>query len=220
MEIVGFWMIVAGIAIAAVAYVWLLVVAFRLRVLWGVALLVFPPAALVFLCFDPRRAAVPLTLYLLAGVVIGVPFALNSYAQHFIDLGAYEKIVDGERNLTLTGWDRKDYSVLDAKPDAVVLQMANADVDDRTLEHLRNMKRLRELDLNDTAVTDAGLAVLGGLPNLQVLRLRKTQITDEGFRQYLAYKDSLMELDLTGTQVKSKTVREWKAAKEGRKALR
>ena len=57
MEIVGFWMIVAGIAIAAVAYVWLLVVAFRLRVLWGVVLLLFPPAALLFLCFHPRRAA-------------------------------------------------------------------------------------------------------------------------------------------------------------------
>lgn len=220
MEVVGFWMILGGIALAAVAYLWLVVNAFRTRVLWGAALLLFPPSALVFVFMHFRKALVPLILLLSAGAVVGAPYAVNSFSQHFIDLGPYEKVIDGERHLTLTGWDRKDYSVLDARPDTVVLQMANADVDDGTLEHLRNMRRLRELDLNDTQVTDAGLAVLAGLPGLQTLRLRNTHITDEGFQKSLADKDSLTELDLQGTQVASKTVRAWKAAKDGRKALR
>ena len=176
--------------------------------------------ALLFLCFHARRAVAPLLLFLTGGVFIGVPYALNSYSLHYVGLGAYESKVDGEPNLTLTGWDKKDYSVLKARTDVVVLQMANADVNDDTLQNLRDMRRLRELDLNDTGVTDAGLAVLSELPNLRTLRLRNTHITDAGFRQSLAEKDSLMELDLLGTQVASKTVRTWKAAKEGRKALR
>jgi hypothetical protein len=220
LEIVGFWMIVGGIALAAIAYLWLVVNAFRTRVLWGLALLLFPPSALVFICLHFRKALVPLLVMVLAGAVVGAPYAVNSFSQHFIDLGPYEKVVDGERHLTLTGWDRKDYSVLDARPDTIVLQMANADVDDKTLEHLRGMKRLRELDLSDTQVTDAGLPVLADLPNLETLRLRNTHITDEGFQKCLADKETLMELDLQSTQVASKTARTWKNAKEGRKYLR
>lgn len=220
MEIFGFWMIVGGIALAAIAYIWLLAAAFRTRIAWGLACLLFPPSALVFVCVHFRRALAPLVLLLLAGACIGVPYAVNSFAVHFVDLGPYEKMVDGERNLTLTGWDRKDYGVLDARPDTVVLQMANSDVNDQTLEHLRSMTRLRELDLNDTQVTDAGLAVLAALPRLETLRLRNTRITDEGFQKNLAEKESLMELDLQGTQVASKTVRAWKAARDGRKALK
>jgi hypothetical protein len=63
------------------------------------------------------------------------------------------------------------------------------------------------------------LLVLKELPELKTLRLSKTKITDEGFREYLEPLDGLRELDLRGTQVKSATVRAWKAAKEGRKAV-
>ena len=34
-----------------------------------------------------------------------------------LDLGPREKLVDGQRHLTLTGWDRKDYSILKLIPD-------------------------------------------------------------------------------------------------------
>ena len=81
-----------------------------------------------------------------------------------LDLGPREKLVNGEQHLTLTGWDRKDYSILRHKPDTVVLQMANPDVTDQTLEPLKEMKALQELDLNGTQVTDAGLVVLKDLP--------------------------------------------------------
>jgi hypothetical protein len=221
-EIFGFWMILGGAALAVIAHFWLLVVAFRTRILWGVVvLLLSPPAALVFMVIHFKRALIPLALFLLAGVVVAVPYAVNAFVQHSeVSLGPYEKIVEGERHLTLTGWDRHGYYVLEAKPDTVVLQMANGDVDNKDLEFIQNMKLLRELDLSDTQVDDAGLAMLAKLPKLETLRLRNTKVTDEGFTKYLSGKESLLELDLQGTQVASKTVRAWKAAKEGRKALR
>ena len=46
-------------------------------------------------------------------------------------------MVDGQQHLTLTGSDRKDYSVLKLKQDVAVLQMANPDVTDQSLESLR-----------------------------------------------------------------------------------
>jgi hypothetical protein len=68
-------------------------------------------------------------------------------------------------------------------------------------------------------VTDAGLAVLARLPRLEELRLARTKITDEGFHTHLAEKSSLRKLDLTGTAVKSKTMRTWKKALPGRDYL-
>ena len=50
--------------------------------------------------------------------------------------------------------------------------------------------------------------------------MARTKITDEGFRQNLLAKESLMNLDLTATSVAPKTVREWKAVKPDRKALK
>jgi len=83
-----------------------------------------------------------------------------------------------------------------------------------------DLKQLRELDLNNSQVTDAGLKELAELPKLRDLRLARTKITDEGFRKYLLSKESLMNLDLTGTNVASKTVREWKSTNSERKALK
>ncbi|MGE0606352.1 MAG: hypothetical protein AB7O62_04430 [Pirellulales bacterium] len=138
-----------------------------------------------------------------------------------LDLGPYQKTVDGEIHLTLTGWDRQDYGpVLSQRRQAAVLQMANPDVTDETLQLLAGMPNLREVDLNGTKVTDAGLAALAVLPKLEDLRLSRTAITDDGFRQHLLEKESLMKLDLRETEVASKTVRAWKAKREGRMALK
>jgi hypothetical protein len=43
--------------------------------------------------------------------------------------------------------------------------------------------------------------------------LARTHITDEGFKAHLASKESLLKLDLTGTEIKGKTKRDWKNAK-------
>jgi hypothetical protein len=136
-----------------------------------------------------------------------------------LDLGERDKLVNGQRHLTLTGWDRKDYSILAQKRDVVVLQMANPDVTDQTLELLKDMKVLQKLDLNDTQVTDAGLKILKDLPALATLWLARTKITDQGFRDALFDKDSLMQLELSGTSVSRETAQAWHDAKSGRRVL-
>jgi hypothetical protein len=215
----AFFVLIAGLALVVAAHVWLVVRAFKTRKAWGVALLLVPPLDVVFVVAHLRRAVGPLLLFLMAGVLLASPFAYNWYQEHYVDLGPRERTVDGELHITLTDWEQSDYSLLRRRPQTVVLQMANADVDDGTLAYLEGMKSLRELDLSGTKVTDAGLAVLARLPRLEEVHLARTKITDEGFRSHLAGKASLRKLDLRGTAVKSKTKREWKKESPGRECL-
>jgi hypothetical protein len=90
--------------------------------------------------------------------------------------------------------------------------MANPDVTDATLDHLAGMTKLRELDLTDSKVTDEGLAKLAGLPALEVVRLARTAVTDAGVRTHVLSIKTLKEIDVRGTKVETKTLREWKNA--------
>ena len=209
-------MVLSGPVIASLALIWLIILAFRTRWIWGFASLFLLPLV-AYIPRYPLRTWKP-SLLLFVGLFLTVipPFYTLLTP---IDLGPRERIVDGERHITITGWDKKDYSFLGSKSDAVVLQMANADVTDATLERLRPFANLRELDVNDTSVTDAGLKVLRELPKLQILRLKNTKITDAGFRESLKDRDNLQMLELAGTGVTTETVKEWKAAKPKRKAL-
>lgn len=209
----GFWLVVVGLLLAAAGWLWLLVAAFRQRWYWGLGILLLPPVALLFIAEHFRRAARPLLLLLTAGVVLAVPYGLNYYQRHFVPLRPYEQRVDGELRITVTGLQGFDYATLADRPDTAVLQMANADVDDRTLEHLRGMGRLRKLDVSNSRVTDEGLRTLAGLPALEEVYLAHTAITDDGFQKILAPKESIRRLDLTGTEVKGKTKRAWKNAR-------
>jgi hypothetical protein len=205
----GYYAVITGVALAVIGYLLLIIVGFRTRILWGVFLLLFPPAALVFLIYHYRRATIPICFFALSGLVIG-----STYAAHFlhnIDRGPRERVVAGETHLTLTGWDGGNYEFLASKPDTVVLQMANADVTNETLRYLKGMINLNEADLSSTQVTDEGLELLKHLPNLRILRLKDTRVTDDGFRTHLFDKASLLEIDLRGTRVTSQTLREWKA---------
>jgi hypothetical protein len=209
---------VVGLVLLAIGWVWVTVLAWRHRVAWGVAVLLFPPAGLLFAARHFAAARLPLAIGLVGLLATAGPPIVNRLLP--VDLGPRDALVDGERHVTLTGWDRTDYGVLRSLTDVVVLQMANADVTDDTLRLLDGFDRLRELDLNGTQVTDAGLAVLAGLPTLERLRLASTPITDAGFRQHLAPVARLVELDLRGTQVAKDTVAAWRSAQRGRRALR
>jgi Leucine Rich repeat len=213
LERYGFYLLALGVAIGAVGYLWLVAVAFKQRVGWGVGLLLLPPLALLFLGRHSRKARGPVLVIALSGLVVATPYGLGYYERHFAKLGPHEQLVDGELRITLTGLQDFDYASLRSRPDVAVLQMANPDVDDQTLEHLRGLEHLRSLDLSGTRVTDEGLRVLAGLPRLQELRLARTKITDEGFQEHLGPKESLLKLDLTGTEVKGKTKRDWKKAR-------
>ena len=207
----------AGAVILFAGIVALIVAAFRTHPMWGFGTL-FLLGAPFFVILRWSRARRPVAIMLIGGIVILSPYAVNFVHQRFLDLGERDKIVDGERHLTLTGWNKTDYSVLTQRPDTAVLQMANPDVTDATLDFLQPMTRLRELDLNDTKITDAGLAKLAEKP-LGVLRLRNTGITDAGFREHLSKHELLNELDVRGTAVEPSTFREWRSAKPGRRGF-
>jgi hypothetical protein len=218
MEIRSFYWQIGGVAVASVAWIWLIVRAFRERWPWGAGTVVLPPTGLVFAARHPRKGAVPLLLIMLSLLVAATPAVYTKCVP--LLRNPRDVIVEGERHVTLTGSDRKADSDFAMKPDTTVLQMANSpDVTDQTLESLRGLKLLKELDLNDTQVTDAGLIVLRDLPTLERLRLARTKVTDKGFREALFDKDSLMQLDLQGTQVGRETMRAWRDAKPGRRAL-
>lgn len=158
-------------------------------------------------------------LVVLAGLIVAaLPPVYSRWAG--VDLGPREKVVDGKREITLTGWDRSDYSFLRSKTDLVVLQMANPDVTDETLKSLAGLDRLEILDIHDTQVTDRGLTILKALPALSTLYLKNTKITDQGFRDNLAAKESLVRLDLTGSGVSRASCDLWLKAKKGRRVLR
>lgn len=209
---------VCGLALAVIGLLWLIVAAFRVKWPWGLAMLVFlPVAAPIFTVHHFRKAGWPLRV-LAAGLAIGsAPIAYDKLTP--IDLDPFEKRVGGELHLTLTGWDRKDYSILAARPGTIVLQMANPDVTDATLVHLKGMTRLRELELSKTQVDDAGLKELEPIAGLETLRLEGTRITDEGFRKWLSPRESLNQLDLRGTAVTKEAGQAWQNAKAGRRLL-
>lgn len=148
------------------------------------------------------------------GLVVGVtPFVAQRAYLAVVGLGERERVIDGERALNLTGWDRDGYEILATKPDVAILEMGNADVTDATLELLAALPELRELTLNDTAVTDAGLATLAGLPRLESLRIARTKVTPEGVRRFLdAPPPRLKQIDVSGNDVPAAILRRWKNA--------
>ena len=121
-----------GIALAVLAWIWLLVRAFRQNRRWGVSSLIIPPVGLIFAGCYPRKGGIPLGLFLVCLLVAAMPAVYTLYVP--LNLGAREKVVDGEQHLTLTGSDPKDAPDLKLKQDVAVLQMANPDVTDASLE--------------------------------------------------------------------------------------
>ncbi|HMO15361.1 MAG TPA: hypothetical protein PKD64_15285 [Pirellulaceae bacterium] len=166
-----------------------------------------------------KRLWIP-SFILCVGIVTLISPAIYTRILLSVDLGPRERMVDGEVHISLNGWDGNSYAFLQTRPETVVLQMANADVDDQALQYLRHMKNLRELDLNDSKVTDQGLKVLVELESLEVLRLRSTLITDQGFRDFLMTLPNLKNLDIRETSVSNEVANEWKNAKSGRRILR
>jgi hypothetical protein len=205
-----FYLLSGGFIMLLLGYLWLIIAAFQLHRRWGIATMLFPPT-LIPLLYKHRQAVLGPTMLIIAGtLLISGAYGVNYYTTHHLDLGEREKMVELERHLTLTGWDKADYSFLRNKTDTVVLQMANADVTDDTLDFLADMKQLRELDVSYSQVSDAGLARLKTLPALAKLFVRKTALTDEGFREQLLNQETLLELDARNTGIKSATLREWK----------
>jgi hypothetical protein len=187
-----------GLVSVLVAMTWLFLLAIRWRLVW-------------------QKAKRPLILLAIGTVTFMGTIAANRLIVATIGLGPLETMVGAERHITLTGWDGTDYGLLKHVPDVVVLQIANNDVTDETLNYLVGMTQLKELDLNDSQITDAGLEILAQLPALEIVRIRGTLVTDKGFGAWLAAKESLIQIDARDTAIASKSLRDWKALDKDRR---
>ncbi|MDA0255548.1 MAG: hypothetical protein O3C39_05735 [Planctomycetota bacterium] len=196
-EQIGAVLIFAGLLAATVGFCWLL----------GRGLVV------LFGRREARALLVPLAV-LGGGLVLGAtPFAYQRLHRAIVGFGERERVIDGERAIVLTDWDRNDYSLLAERPDTVILEMGNPDVTDETLELLLTMSDLRELTLNDSAITDAGLATLARLPTIEALRLARTKITPEGLERFLETPPvNLRMIDVSGNGIPARILRAWKNA--------
>ena len=88
-----------------------------------------------------------------------------------------------------------------AKLENVVwLNLANSDISDGDLAHLKKLKELRAIHLEKTEVGDEGIRHLTGLEQLEYLNLYSTNITDKSLEQ-LAKLPSLRKLYVWKTNV-------------------
>jgi hypothetical protein len=214
-ERTGLAILVAGLCLLGVGFLWFVVRGFRTSTGWGFVALI-PGVNLLFPAFHFRRASGPLALMLLGGLVAASPLALNKIFGDRVRTDAVVEEKAGEELLTLTKADPAQYPKVREKTTWAVIQWANPDVTDEHVEWLRGMNDLRELDLNTAAITDKSLAVLATLPKLESLRIGCPNVTDEGFRAHILPLANLKQLDLTGSKVKRSTAGEWTNAQPGR----
>ena len=217
-EPVWFAILAVGLVFVAIAYYWLAARAVQASKWWRIGYL--PPLALLYLVGLWRQVLGPLLLMFVGAAIAVTPYVMTHHVMPHLRQFPWEKTVNGELHVTLTGLADFNYETLKDRKNIAVLQMANADVSDQTLDNLRGMETIYEIDLTNSKVTDAGLETLKSLPKLKTLRIRKTAITDEGFLQNLAASEVLIEIDARDTDIKSSTLRKWKGAKDGRKFLK
>jgi hypothetical protein len=95
------------------------------------------------------------------------------------------------------------------------LSLSRTAVDDRSLQFLRGMPRLAELNLfGNDRITDEGMRALSQCRSLRTIKLQETRVGDEGLRQ-LKGLSALQEIWLDGTQVTEAGLRELEAARPG-----
>jgi hypothetical protein len=209
-----FAVMIVGLAIVAIGYLWLVIRAFRTGVWWGLATIVLGPlGGLVYFLAHYGRAAAPLGVMLLGGLVAVAPVVYTNLVPPPKEAVTEEK--DGEKRGTLTGATESDLvEYLKANRDLAVLQMAGRKelTDEVLAEHVRGMPNLRELDINDTAITDKGLEVLASLPKLEAVRIARTKVTPEGVQKHVLTLKGLKNIDVSGLNVPAKVLREWRNA--------
>jgi hypothetical protein len=190
----------------------LILAAFRVHWAYGIANLVTIPVGPLVFGLTRYKSMGRALCCVVVGLFLGAaPFAYQHAHEFAFGLGERDRVLNGERHLVLTGWDRPDYEILKKKLDVVVLELGNKDVTDATLDALRQMPKLRELTLNDSSITDAGLSVLAELKELKSLRMARTQVTREGIEKFLANPPpQLQQLDVSGLEIPSSLLRPWK----------
>src|SRR6187200_1748096 len=87
----GLFVWLAGLGLLLVGWIWLLVRAFRTRILWGLGVLILPPLGLVFAAKHFRRAVPPVLLLCFGlAAILSARFAENYFVNQFV--GPLERI--------------------------------------------------------------------------------------------------------------------------------
>jgi len=94
------------------------------------------------------------------------------------------------------------------------LNLAKTKISDAGLAKLKNLKNLNRLHLEQTAVGDAGVARLSGADNLEYLNLYGTKVSDAGLKHLQGLKN-LKKVFAWQTQVTQAGAESLRKAKEG-----
>ena len=195
-----------GTAAVAIGLLWLLIVAFRTGFL--------------------KKALLPVFVVLLgAGMALSIPIYNRLYPTPVQTTGAEEKKTNSEgvveERLTLTGAAREEYAKLKGGKKYAVVQWANKDVTDEDAAVLKEMAPLREIDLNDTVITDKTVEILMELKNLEVVRVERTAATISAVEKLPAALPKLRELYVRGIvgAKDSAALKTWKEADKTRKLI-
>ncbi len=81
MDAVGIGLIILGFVLSAVGNIWIIILAFRKHIGWGIATLLLPFVGFVFVCMNWNQAGKPFLIYLLSIAFIGGGFAISPTMQ-------------------------------------------------------------------------------------------------------------------------------------------
>ncbi len=195
-----------GAAAVAIGLLWLLVVAFRTGFF--------------------KKALLPvLVVFLGAALALSIPIYNKIYPTPVQTTAAEETKTNPagvvEERLTLTGAVREEYAKLKSGKQFAVIQWANKDVTDDDAAVLKEMAPLREIDLNDTLITDKTVAILFELRGLEVVRVERTTATLASIEKLPAALPKLRELYVRGIAGArdSAVLKAWKEADKTRKLI-
>ncbi len=110
-----------------------------------------------------------------------------------------------------------DKGVVDVENDKIVVYLDKPECDDGSLEHVAKLPETQKLFCTGSAITDAGLAKLKGLENLEHLDVCSTSVTDEGLK-FIADLPKLKTIVCRSTSI-TKAYAQTLRTREGNKIL-
>lgn len=127
----------------------------------------------------------------LTGFVVVLGYVFRQAGMFVTDSGPQDHVTTPTK--PETSWEDQIAAVKRGESDRI--EIAQSLIGDEHLPQLAELANLRELVLDKTKITDAGLAPLLKLTALEHLRLRGARITDQGFREICQLR-SLKRLNL------------------------
>src|SRR5262245_11679367 len=100
-ERTGVTILIAGVCLFVIGWLWLVVLGFGTSTCWGFVALI-PGFNLLFPLCRFRRAALPLAVMLIGALVAATPYAINAIVGERVSTDARIEEKPGEQRITLT----------------------------------------------------------------------------------------------------------------------